>query len=52
MNLTISHAIVALTGVGYAIVGIQQGFKGNMSGLIVWTGYAFSQIGLYMSLKY
>ena len=51
MTLTISHAIVALTGIGYAIVGIQQGFKGNTSGLIVWTGYAFAQIGLYMSLN-
>ena len=51
MTLTISHAIVALTGIGYAIVGIQQGYKGNISGLIVWAGYAFAQIGLYMSLK-
>ena len=50
--MTISHLIVALTGIGYAIVGLQQGLKGNISGLIVWTGYAFAQIGLYMSLSY
>jgi len=49
--MTISHFIVALTGIGYAIVGIQQGYKGNISGFITWLGYAFAQIGLYMTLK-
>ena len=49
--MTISHFIVALTGIGYGVVGIQQFLKGNISGFIVWSGYAFAQIGLYMSLK-
>jgi len=49
--MTISHVIVALTGIGYLIVGIQQGINKNLSGLLIWTGYAFAQIGLYLSLK-
>ena len=48
--MTVSHFIVALTGVGYAIVGIQQFFKGNTAGGIVWAGYAFAQIGLFLTL--
>ena len=50
-DITISHAIVALTGLGYFIVGILQWAKGNASGGIIWTGYAFAQIGLFMTIK-
>ena len=48
--MTISHYIVGLVGVGYLIVGIQQYIKGNIGGGILWVGYSFSQIGLFMGL--
>jgi hypothetical protein len=48
--MTVSHYIVSLVGVGYTIVGIEQYFKGNVGSGIMWLGYGFSQIGLYMQL--
>ena len=48
--MTISHYIVSLVGVGYFIVGVQQMIKGNTGAAIMWIGYAFSQIGLFMGL--
>ena len=48
--MTISHWIVSLVGIGYLIVGVQQYLKGNVGGAILWSGYAFSQIGLFMGL--
>ena len=48
--MTISHFIVSLVGAGYLVVGIQQFFKGNTGPAIMWIGYAFSQIGLFMGL--
>lgn len=43
--------IVALTGVGYAIVGLMQWSKGEVSNGMIWTGYAFAQVGLYLNIK-
>jgi len=48
--MTISHYIVAVVGVGYLVVGIQQMLLNNMGAAIMWIGYSFSQIGLYMGL--
>lgn len=48
--MTVSHIIVGLVGIGYSVVGIQQLVKGNTGPGIMWLGYAFSQIGLYMGL--
>lgn len=48
--MTASHLIVAVVGVGYLVVGIQQWMKGNTGPAIMWIGYSFSQIGLYMGL--
>lgn len=50
MAWTVSHYIVAAVGVGYLVTGIQQGAKGNVGPAIMWIGYAFSQIGLWMGL--
>lgn len=49
-NMTISHWIVAIVGLGYLTVGIQQYILGNVGSAIMWIGYSFSQIGLYMGL--
>jgi len=48
--VTISHYIVAIVGVGYMVVGIQQLLLQNTGAAIMWMGYSFSQIGLYMGL--
>ena len=48
--MTVSHYIVSLVGVGYFVVGVQQMVKGNTGSGIMWLGYAFSQIGLFMGL--
>lgn len=47
---TLSHYIVSIVGVGYVITGIQQYTKGNIGGAVMWAGYGFSQIGLFMQL--
>lgn len=43
--------IIGATGVGYFLVGIMQFKKGSMPNAIIWLGYSFSQIGLWMALK-
>jgi len=48
--MTISHYIVGIVGVGYFIVGVQQWMAGNKGAAIMWLGYSFSQIGLFMGL--
>lgn len=43
--------LIGLTGLIYAYVAAEQGFKGNTPMLIAYAGYAFSNIGLYMMAK-
>lgn len=49
--MTIGQVIVALTGIGYFIVGCEQGFKKDIPNAMIWFGYAFAQVGLWMNLK-
>lgn len=46
-----SSWLIALTGLIYAGVAVEQGFKGNVQMAIVYSGYAFSNIGLYLLAK-
>ena len=50
-RMTLEHLIVGATGVGYLIVGVLQWSKGELSNGMIWTGYAFAQIGLWMNIK-
>lgn len=43
--------LIAITGLIYAYVAIEQGFKGNVGLAIAYTGYAFANIGLYLLAK-
>jgi hypothetical protein len=43
-----SSWLIIVTGLIYAYIGIEQGFKGNMAMAVVYSGYAFSHIGLYL----
>lgn len=43
--------IVAATGIGYLTVCVLQLKKGAASNAMIWGGYAFAQIGLWLALK-
>lgn len=49
--MSIEHLIIGATGFGYLIVGLLQWSKGEVSNGMIWTGYAFAQIGLWMNIK-
>lgn len=46
-----SGALIALTGVIYAYVALDQAIRGNIGLCIAYTGYAFANIGLYLLAK-
>lgn len=43
--------LVILTGVIYAYVAVEQGVKGNTAMAVVYSGYAFSNIGLWLAVR-
>jgi hypothetical protein len=40
--------LIILTGAIYAYIAVEQMFKGNSQMAIVYSGYAFSNVGLYL----
>lgn len=50
-NNMIEQLIVGATGIGYLIVGILQLTKGSIPNAMIWIGYAFAQVGLWLTLK-
>jgi hypothetical protein len=44
----VSAWLIIVTGLIYAYIGIEQGLKGNMPMAVVYSGYAFSNVGLYI----
>ncbi len=38
--------LIALVGLVYAWVAVEQGLKGNIGQAIMFSGYAFSNVGL------
>ena len=40
--------LIAVTGAIYAWIALEQGLKGHLSMAVVYSGYAFSNIGLYL----
>jgi len=47
----IEKLIVAATGIGYLVVGTLQWYKGNTPNGMIWVGYAFAQVGLWLNLR-
>ena len=43
--------LIIATGLAYAWVAFEQAMKGNVNLTIVYSGYAFSNIGLYLLAK-
>jgi hypothetical protein len=46
-----SHSLIALTGCIYAYVAAEQAYRGNWAMAVVYSGYSFSNVGLYLSLR-
>ena len=44
----VSAWLIIVTGLIYAYIGIEQALKGNVPMAVVYTGYAFSNVGLYI----
>jgi hypothetical protein len=47
----LEKTIIAATGLGYLMVGILQLRKGSIPNAMIWLGYSFAQVGLWMALK-
>ena len=43
-----SASLIALVGVIYAYVGVEQAFKGNIGISICYISYAIAQVGWYI----
>ena len=50
-QMDIEKYIVMATGLGYLVVGLAQYFKGSMPNAMIWIGYSFAQVGLWLNLK-
>ena len=46
-----SGTLIAVVGVVYAYIAFEQIMKGNPAMAIVFAGYAFSNVGLYLGAK-
>jgi len=40
--------LIIVTGLIYTYIGIEQGLRGNAPMAVVYSGYAFSNVGLYI----
>jgi len=47
----LEKTIIAATGMGYLMVGVLQLRKGSIPNAMIWLGYSFAQVGLWMALK-
>jgi hypothetical protein len=46
-----SSWLIIVTGLIYLYIGVEQGFKGNIPMAVIYSGYAFSNVGLYFMAK-
>jgi hypothetical protein len=46
-----SSWLIIVTGLIYAYIGLEQALKGNLPMAVVYSGYAFSNVGLYIMAK-
>ena len=43
-----SSWLIIVTGLIYGYIAVEQGLKGNVPMAVVYSGYAFSNVGLYI----
>lgn len=46
-----SGPLIVITGLIYAYIAIEQAIRGNASMAVVYTGYAFANVGLWMAAR-
>jgi hypothetical protein len=47
----VSGWLIIVTGLIYAYIGLEQALRGNIAMAVVYSGYAFSNVGLYILAK-
>ena len=47
-EMVMSAWLIIVTGLIYGYIALEQGFKGNVPMAVVYSGYAFSNVGLYI----
>ena len=43
-----SSWLIIVTGLIYGYIALEQGLKGNLAMAVVYSGYSFSNVGLYL----
>lgn len=51
LGVKMSAPLIIIVGLVYAYIAADQYFRGNVAMSIVYAGYAFSNIGLFLSIK-
>jgi hypothetical protein len=51
LGQVMSSWLVILTGAIYAYIAAEQAVKGQMANAMIYSGYAFSNIGLFLVVK-
>jgi hypothetical protein len=46
-----SQTLIVITGLIYGWIAAEQSFKGNIAVGMMFAGYAFANIGIYMQAK-
>jgi hypothetical protein len=48
VGVGMSSWLIIVTGLIYGYIAVEQGLKGNVPMAVVYSGYAFSNVGLYI----
>ena len=48
VGVGMSSWLIIVTGLIYGYIAVEQGLKGNVPMAVVYSGYGFSNIGLYL----
>jgi hypothetical protein len=43
-----SSWLIIVTGMIYGYIAVEQGIRGNLAMAVIYSGYAFSNVGLYI----
>jgi hypothetical protein len=46
-----SAPLIVITGLIYAYIALEQLYKGNVGGALMYAGYAFANVGLFISVR-
>lgn len=43
--------LVVIIGLVYMYIGLEQGFRGNWGVAVMFAGYAFSNVGIFLQVR-